>query len=39
MLRLFFTSPGLRQSIKKFFGGTSLDTMKEIGYVLFVGKK
>jgi len=39
MLRLFFTSPGLRQSIKKFFGGTSLDTMQEIGYGLFVGKK
>ena len=39
MLRLFFTSPGLRQSIKKFLGGTSLDTMQEIGYGLFVGKK
>jgi len=39
MLRLFFTSPDLRRSIKKFFGGTSLDAMQEIGYGLFVGRK
>jgi SAM-dependent methyltransferase len=39
MLRLSFTSPGLRQSVKKFFGGPSLDTMQEIGYGLFTGKK
>ncbi len=39
LLRLFLTNAGLRQSIKKFFGGTSLDTMKEIGYGLFVGQK
>jgi hypothetical protein len=39
MLRLFFTNPDLRQSIKKFLGGTSLDTMQEIGYGLFVGRK
>jgi SAM-dependent methyltransferase len=39
MLRLFFTNPGMRQSIRRFFGGTSLDTMQEIGYGLFVGRK
>ena len=39
MLRLFFTRPDLRQSIRKFSGGTSLDTMQEIGYGLFIGKK
>jgi len=39
MLRLSFTSPGLRQSVKKFFGRPSLDTMQEIGYGLFTGKK
>lgn len=39
LLRLFFTNPDLRQSVRKFFGGTSLDTMEEIGYGLFVGRK
>jgi len=39
LLRLFFTNPDLRQSAKKFFGGTSLDAMQEIGYGLFVGRK
>lgn len=39
MLLLFFRNPSLRQSIKKFFGRTSLDTMQEIGYGIFVGRK
>jgi arsenite methyltransferase len=39
LLRLFLTDPDLRQSVRKFFGGTSMDTMKEIGYGLFVGRK
>jgi arsenite methyltransferase len=40
MLRLFFTSPSLRQSIKKFFGSAPLDAyIGEIGYGLFVGRK
>lgn len=39
LLRLFFTNPELRRSVKKFFSGPSLDTMKDIGYGLFVGRK
>jgi arsenite methyltransferase len=39
LLRLFFTNPELRQSIGKIFGGPSLDTVQEIGYGLFVGRK
>jgi arsenite methyltransferase len=39
LLRLYFTNPAMRQSVRKFFGGTSLDTMKEIGYGIFVGRK
>jgi arsenite methyltransferase len=39
LLRLFFTNAEMRKSVKKFFGGTSLDAMKEIGYGLFVGRK
>ena len=39
LLRLFFTNTDMRQSVKKFFGGTSLDTMKDIGYGLFTGRK
>jgi len=39
LLRLFLTNSTLRQSIKKFFGGTSMDAMHEIGYGLFVGRK
>jgi ubiquinone/menaquinone biosynthesis C-methylase UbiE len=39
MLRLSITNPALRHSVKKFFGKPSLDSMQEIGYGLFVGKK
>jgi arsenite methyltransferase len=39
LLRLFFTNPDLRQSTMRFFGSTSLDATKEIGYGLFVGRK
>jgi arsenite methyltransferase len=39
LLRLFITNPGMRQSVKKFFNNKSLDTMQEIGYGLFVGRK
>jgi ubiquinone/menaquinone biosynthesis C-methylase UbiE len=39
LLRLFFTNPGMRQSIKGFFGGPSLDAMQDIGYGLFSGRK
>ena len=39
LLRLFFTNPSMRQSVKRFFNNKSLDTMQEIGYGLFVGRK
>ena len=39
LLRLFLTNSSLRQSIKKFFGSTSMDAMQEIGYGIFVGRK
>jgi arsenite methyltransferase len=39
LLRLFFTNPDLRRSIKKFLGGPSLGAMHEIGYGLFTGRK
>jgi SAM-dependent methyltransferase len=39
LLRLFITNPGMKQSVKRFFSGTALDTMQEIGYGLFVGRK
>jgi ubiquinone/menaquinone biosynthesis C-methylase UbiE len=39
LLRLFLTNPGMRQSVKKFFNNRSLDTMQEIGYGIFVGRK
>jgi arsenite methyltransferase len=40
LLRLFFTNPGMRQSIKKFFSSSSLDAfLGEIGYGLFTGRK
>jgi SAM-dependent methyltransferase len=38
-LRLFFTNPGMRQSIRKFFGSTGMDSLEEIGYGLIVGRK
>ena len=39
LIRLFFTQPEMRKSTMKFMGGSSLDTMKDIGYGLFVGRK
>jgi ubiquinone/menaquinone biosynthesis C-methylase UbiE len=40
LIRLFFTNPGMRQSIKKFFSNAPLDAfIEEIGYGLFTGKK
>jgi ubiquinone/menaquinone biosynthesis C-methylase UbiE len=39
LLRLFFTNPKIRRSVKVFFGGSSLDSMEEIGYGLFTGRK
>ena len=38
-LSLYITNPGMRQSIKRFFGATGMATMQEIGYGLFVGRK
>jgi arsenite methyltransferase len=40
LIRLFFTNPGMRQSIKKFFSNAPLDAFIEgIGYGLFTGRK
>jgi SAM-dependent methyltransferase len=39
LLRLFITNPGMRKSVKDFFGGSSLKSMQEIGYGLFTGRK
>jgi ubiquinone/menaquinone biosynthesis C-methylase UbiE len=39
LLHLFFTDPGMRHSIKGFFGGPSLDAMQDISYGLFTGRK
>jgi len=40
LLRLFFTNPEMRQSIKKFLGSAPLETyIEEIGYGLFTGRK
>jgi arsenite methyltransferase len=40
LLRLFFTNPSMRQSIKKFFSKAHLDAfIEEIGYGLFTGRK
>jgi ubiquinone/menaquinone biosynthesis C-methylase UbiE len=38
-VRLFFTNPEMRQSIKKYFGNTGMDSLEEIGYGLFIGRK
>jgi arsenite methyltransferase len=39
LLRLFFTNPEMRRSVKNFFGGSALDSMQVIGYGLFTGRK
>jgi arsenite methyltransferase len=40
LLRLFFTNPGMRHSIKKFLGSVPLEAFIEfIGYGLFAGRK
>ncbi len=40
LIRLFFTNPAMRQSIKKFFSNAPLDAfIEEIGYGLFTGRK
>jgi hypothetical protein len=39
LIRLFITNPHMRQSVRLFFNNRSLDTMQEIGYGLFVGRK
>jgi arsenite methyltransferase len=39
LLRLFFTNPEMRRSVKNFFSGSALDSMQEIGYGLFTGRK
>jgi hypothetical protein len=39
LFRLYLTNPAARQFLREMFGGPSLETMHQMGYGLFVGKK
>jgi arsenite methyltransferase len=39
LFRLYLTNPAARQFVREMFGAPSLETMQQIGYALFVGKK
>ena len=39
LFRMYLTNPAARQFIKEMFSGPSLETMRQMGYGLFVGKK
>ncbi len=39
LFRLYLTNPAARQFVREMFGAPSLETMQQIGYGLFVGKK
>ena len=39
LFRLYLTNPAARQFIREMFGAPSLETMQQVGYGLFVGKK
>lgn len=39
LFRLYLTKPATRQFLREMFGGPSLETMHQMGYGLFAGKK
>jgi len=39
LFRLYLTNPAARQFLREMFGGPSLETMHQMGYGLFAGKK
>ena len=39
LFRLYLTNPAARQFIREMFGAPSLETMRQMGYGLFVGRK
>jgi SAM-dependent methyltransferase len=39
LFRLYLSNPPARQSLKQMFSGPSLDTMRKVGYGLYVGRK